>query len=377
VTALSTGQASACALLSGGTVECWGDNTDGQLGNGTTTNSLTPVAVSGLSGVTAISAGWNSACALLSSGTVECWGDNTDGQLGNGTTTGTCPDGDPCSPTPVAVSGLSGVTAISAGNSFVCALLSGGSVQCWGDNNYGELGNGSSMGPDTCTSGSGSDPCSTAPVAVSGLSGVTAISSGGGFACALLSSGTIQCWGTASLYGALGDGSRSNSPSTPGTVSGLSGVTAISAGGQTFACALLGGSVQCWGENLYGALGSGTTVGSSSTPVAVSGLSDVTAISAGWNSACALLSGGTVQCWGYNANGQLGNGTTSTSPTPSATPVPVAGLSAATAISLGYYFACALLSGGGTVQCWGENVDGELGNGTTSSSSSTPVAVVW
>ena len=151
--AISVGDESACALLSGGTVECWGDNSNGKLGNGTTTNSLTPVAVTGLSGATVISVGEDSVCALLSGSTIECWGDNEYGQLGNGTTTTNACE---CSTTPVAVSGLSGATAISAGDNSACALLSGGTVECWGGNSYGELGNG------TTTS-------SSTPVAVSDL----------------------------------------------------------------------------------------------------------------------------------------------------------------------------------------------------------------
>ena len=151
---------------------------DGQLGNGTLTGpdtcgsnpcSTTPVAVSGLTAVTAISANdWNT-CALLSNGTVDCWGDNFYGQLGNGMTTGpdTC-SGDPCTATPVAVTGLTGATAISAGSNSTCALLSNGPVDCWGYNQDAELGDGFETGPDSCVRYSESYPCSTTPVAVSG-----------------------------------------------------------------------------------------------------------------------------------------------------------------------------------------------------------------
>ena len=132
--ALSARESFACALLTGGTVECWGDNEVGELGNRTLTNSATPVQVANLSDATAIAAGGAFACALLTGGTVECWGNNEVGELGNGTLIN--------SATPVQVSNLSGATAISVGDGSACALLTGGTVECWGDNGDGELGNG-------------------------------------------------------------------------------------------------------------------------------------------------------------------------------------------------------------------------------------------
>src|ERR1019366_2964372 len=213
-------------------------------------------------------------CALLSGRTVECWGDNQQGELGNGTT---ATSGCYCSTTPVAVSGLRGATAISVGTNSACALLSGGTVECWGLNSVGQLGNGTTT-------------ISSTPVAVSGLSGATAISVGTNSACALLSGGTVECWGS-NNYGQLGNGTTTDS-STPVAVSGLSGATAISVGGSPSACALLsGGTVECWGDNGDDTLGNGTTT-NSSTPGAVSGLSGATTISVG-DSACALLSGST------------------------------------------------------------------------------------
>lgn len=345
-----------CALLSAGTLQCWGANGSGQLGNGTTASPDTPVVMNGISGVTAIAGGDNFNCALLSNGTAQCLGNNNSGELGNGSTTS--------SGTLVTVSGLSGVTAIAAGDSHACAVVSGGTVECWGYNLNGQLGNGSTTNSDV-------------PVSVTGLSGhAIAIAGGAWHSCALISGGTVQCWGY-NYFGELGNGTRNTSSpygsDTPVTVTGLSGDAIAIATGNEHTCALIsGGTVQCWGQNELGQLGNGSTDPSppygSDTPVTVTGLSGVLAITAGELHTCALLSGGTVQCWGYNADGELGNETT----TQSDTPVSVTGLTGAVAIAGGQYDVCALLADG-AVQCWGLNDYGQLGNGTTNNSD-VPVA---
>jgi alpha-tubulin suppressor-like RCC1 family protein/lysophospholipase L1-like esterase len=344
--AISAGNGHSCAVLGDGTARCWGANGYGELGDGTTTDRPTPVAVSGLSGAVAISAGAGHSCAVLGDGTARCWGGNYWGQLGDGTTTG--------SPTPVAVSGLSGAVAISAGDDHSCAVLANGTARCWGRNDVGQLGDGTTTDSPT-------------PVVVSGLSGAVTISAGASHSCALLENGTARCWGD-NYRGELGDGTTANR-STPVVVSGLSGAVTISAGVH-HSCAVLGsGAARCWGANGDGELGDGTTT-DRPTPVAVSGLSGAVAVSTGTWHSCAVLGDGTARCWGGNYWGQLGDGTT----TGSRTPVAVSGLTGAVAISAGASHSCAVL-GNGSARCWGHNYWGQLGDGTTANRS-TPVAVV-
>jgi alpha-tubulin suppressor-like RCC1 family protein len=352
VTAVSVGGFFACELTAGGAVDCWGSGSDGDLGNGSPNGSLVPTPVTGLaSGVAAISAGLAShVCAVTATGGVVCWGDNESGELGNDSDAGS-------SAVPVPVTGLSsGVVAVSAGFLYSCALTVAGGVQCWGDNVVGELGNGSNAN-------------SAVPVQVTGLtSGVTQVSAGAA-ACAVTTGGAVVCWGS-NYAGQLGNDSDAGSSAVPVPVTGLSsGVTAVSAG-SNFACALTAaGGVVCWGLNQYGELGNGSTE-NSAVPVPVSGLaSGVTEVSAGEEFACALTAGGGVVCWGYNFDGELGNNTGVNS----SVPVPVSGLtSGVTAISVGALSACALTATG-SVFCWGLNDGGELGNGTTTTS---PVRVL-
>jgi alpha-tubulin suppressor-like RCC1 family protein len=297
-TQISSGPADVCALLSGGTVKCWGDNTYGELGNGTTTGSDLPQNVSGLTGATQVVTGTTTSCALVAGGVVKCWGANgANGYLGNG--------GQNDSYVPVTVSGISGATQITTS----CALLAGGTVKCWGPGSQGQLGNGTMP-----TYGS------NVPVSVSNLTGATQISGLYGGTCALLASGTVKCWGS-NFYGELGNGTTTNS-SVPVSVSNLSGATAISRTENESSCALVaGGAIECWGNNVDGELGNGTTT-NSDVPVNVSGLTTAIQVSAGDYSTCALFGNGTAQCWGDNLYGGLGNGTY----VPSDVPVNVTGI---------------------------------------------------
>jgi alpha-tubulin suppressor-like RCC1 family protein len=306
---------------------------------------------------TFLGAGHYHFCAIVSGGAVICWGDNLWGELGNGSGGGTEAGGFPLpnnSPIPVAVSGLTGATAIAAGDSYTCAIVSGGAVECWGYSTDGELGNG--------TAGEvfgGMLTSSSVPVAVSGLTGATAIAAGSNHACAIVSGGAVMCWGGTGA-GALGNGTTNADSFIPVAVSGLTGATAIAAG-DDYTCAIVsGGAVMCWGNDRFGQLGNPTssTTTPNPYPVPVSGLTGATAITAGADHTCAIVSGGAVMCWGYNVSGQLGNGMNLDSPIP----VAVSLSGGATAIAAGGDHTCAIVSGG-AVMCWGDNTAGELGNG--------------
>jgi len=328
VAAISPGYEHTCALTTAGAVQCWGDNSGGQLGDNSTTQRSMPVNVVSLgSGVAAISAGGFHTCALTAAGAVKCWGNNAYGQLGDGSMTDRL--------TPVAVINLgSGVAAISAGQSHACALTTNGAVKCWGYNFAGQLGDNSTTNRLT-------------PVDVSGLgSGVAAVGGGTFHTCALTTTGAVKCWGV-NINGQLGDNSITQRSMPVDVVSLGSGVTAISAGSD-HTCALnTGGTVKCWGDNSRGQLGDNS--GSNrSTPVNVVGLgSGVAAISAGSLHTCALTTAGAVKCWGNNPYGQLGDNST----TQRLTPVNVSGLgSGVAAISAGEFHTCALTTVG-AVKC--------------------------
>jgi alpha-tubulin suppressor-like RCC1 family protein len=335
------GQFHTCLRRADGTVDCWGDDQQGQIGIGVVASAANPTAVSGLSGITGVGAGYTHSCAVLGGGTAQCWGSNTRGQLGDGTYTNAS--------TPVSVAGLSGVVSVTGGAAHTCAVISDNTARCWGYNSQGQLGDGSLVAD------------STAPVTVAGLSGVVALSAGYYHTCALLSDGTVRCWG-ANLNGQLGDGTTTKSM-TPVSVTGLKYVRSIGSA-NVYNCAMLNnGGVSCWGRNGYAP--------DSSVPVAVAGITTATSISVGPGHACATLQDGTVRCWGSNSSGELGDGTT----TASVGPVTVGGLSQPTAVEVvaAQSHSCVRFADN-TASCWGLNGQRELGNGAVADSL-TPVAV--
>jgi subtilisin family serine protease/alpha-tubulin suppressor-like RCC1 family protein len=335
VVQLDVGNGPTCALLGDSTVRCWGFNEYGQLGDGTTIDRHTPVAVTGLSNVVAVDAGYLHSCAVLADTTVRCWGFNEYGQLGDGTTIDRL--------TPVAVAGLTGVESLAVGDHSTCALLDDATVRCWGRNLEGQLGDGTSTNRPN-------------PVPVSGLANVTGLSGSTSHTCARLTAGTVRCWGW-NPYGALGDGSTTDRH-TPVAVAGLSNVVAVRTGYYHSCALLVAAMVRCWGGNGWGQLGDGTMTDRLS-PVAVSGLSNVSALDVGGQNGCVVLANATARCWGANTDGQVGDGTF----IGRTTPVAVSGLGSITALSVGGGDSCAVLADA-TARCWGVNLFGEVGDGT-------------
>jgi|GEM_PF-1596631 len=337
VTDLSAGASSTCAVASGNP-QCWGGNQVNQLGIDATGSYFAPSALTGLANVTQVAAAQSGhGCALKSDGTVNCWGLNTYGQVGDGTTT--------TRSTPVAVTLAGTATQVVNGANFSCALLSTGSVQCWGLGTSGQLGNGSGAS-------------ATSPVTVSGITTATTLAAGGSHACAVLQDKTIQCWGAddhGQIEGIFGY-SQKNSPFSISNISNAMGLAA----GDDFTCYLAtSGSVGCWGYNGKGQLGRGMVSTTSYTPATVNNVQSAIAISANTSGACALLSTGTLKCWGDNTYAQLGNGDASAPPTGQA--ACVIGIYTASQVSAGKYHSAARLSDGSVVS-WGKDEYGATGS---------------
>lgn len=341
-----------CVLLSDGSAKCFGANKYGQLGNsannGADLANPTPTDVPLGGPATQITAGLIASCAVLADGSVKCFGSNSAGGLGIATNLGNS------NPNPTPSSVPLGTTGVSTGVGFfhTCALLTGGFVKCFGSNYSGQLGNSTNVGSSA-----------TNPPTVLSIPTATQVAPAQDHTCVLLDNGAVMCFGQ-NIQGELGNSTgigTTNAYPTPASVSLGAPATQI-ATGIFHSCALLtGGSVKCWGGNYYGQLGSGAP-DPTYTPTSVSLGRPATQLSASDLSTCALLDDGTVKCWGENKNGELGSDTNFDTFNPNPTPTSTQALGApAMQISVGGDHTCALLSDG-TVKCWGDNTYGQLGS---------------
>ncbi len=384
---------STCAILDNNAATCWGDNSQGQLGdgksgagNGQTKPPTTPIDLGLGRTAKALSLGISHTCAILDNDTIKCWGKNNVGQasdemenpllcpskevfLGQAMCGGVCADlyksphcgscNTSCTGADVCASGRcsSPVTAVSCGVTHTCSLQSNTDLKCWGENGFAQLGY-----SDKIARGS-----PRSPVAFGGGRFAKAIATGSNHVCALLDDQTLRCWGKNDL-GQLGYGDKTNrSLSETTTINLGAGRTtkAVAASGNT-TCALLDNdTAKCWGQNNYGLLGYGGIAdrqAPDANPINLGVGRTAKALSVGFFHTCALLDNDTVKCWGYNAVGQLGYGDTIDRNAPDANPINLGVGRTAKAIAVAGRHTCALLDNN-TVKCWGDNQTGQLGYG--------------
>lgn len=361
--ALAAGYAHTCAITVGGAY-CWGKGSSGELGSVGLVSDSVPHPVAGGLTFVELSGGLSYTCGRTSSGAGYCWGANSVGELGNGSTTNSF--------VPVQVSGSGtaplAFTSVGAGAGHTCGLVVGGAVYCWGAGIYGQLGNGTTTNSSTPVQVSGSG---TAPLIF------TTVGVGDFHTCGVTTDQAIYCWGQ-NVFGQLGNGSTTNSAApVQVTASGTAPLTFTTvSGGNSHTCGVTtGNEAYCWGNNFQGQLGNGTTT-SSATPVQVStAFGALQAVSAGGFHTCAVGVRGGVACWGANSFGQLGDGTTTDRSTPLV--VDIGGVSPTTVVAEGNHTCGWGGLVGSAAYCWGSNVYGELGIGTLAvAQSSRPVRIV-
>jgi len=345
---VSAGIRHTCGLTVTGAAYCWGENIVGQLGDGTTTDRLTPVLLSGDVTFASVSASGQFTCGVTAAGAAYCWGANFGGQLGDGTTTSRS--------TPGLVAGGVTFAVVDAGWSHTCGLTAAGAAYCWGENFLGQLGDGTTT--DRLT-----------PVLLVGGVSFTAVRAGDYHTCGVTAAGAAYCWGNNS-DGELGD-ETTTSRSTPGLVAGGVSFATVSAAGQDHTCGLTtAGSVYCWGYNGFGELGDGTTTSRTSPVLVVGGVTFAAVSARGGVYTCGVTAAGAAYCWGDNGDGKLGDGTT----TSRTSPVLVSGGVTFAAVRANEYHTCGVTAAG-AAYCWGQNGSGQLGDGTTINRL-TPVRVV-
>ena len=332
------GYGHGCARLEKGQVRCWGRNLWGQLGRSEGERSLVPVEVPGLPRAERLAVGGNHACILTGERHVFCWGYNHRGQLGQP------PSAVEFSARPLRLPQLTGTLHLALGGSHGCAVMKGGAVYCWGDNLYGQLGDG--QGHSRPVHG----PLRELPP-------VTQVTLGDQHGCATTQQGEVWCWG-GNAYGQLGDGTREDR-ARPAPVPGLAGATQLSLGYSHSCARVREGRVLCWGVNMDGQLGDGSRL-TRLTPVPLP-LQSAAEVAAGSNHGCALLDTGRVACWGSQGLGRLGDGIASALKQ-RLEPFTLSLQNIAHIAAKGDH-SCAV-SRDGRLYCWGSNEQGMLGTGT-------------
>lgn len=369
-TAVATAKQHTCARSSWGYLKCWGYNGDGQLGIGNNTSTLAPgarVDVGQGRTVRSVAAGRRHTCAILDNNTLKCWGSNWLGQLGIGTNSSATN-----APGPTTNLGLFRFAkSVAVGNTHTCAILTDDTVKCWGDNAFGQLGLGAGAG--------GSINAPGATVFLGAGRTAKSISTHHQHTCAVLDNDTLKCWGQ-NFAGALGNGTTVDA-FTPAAVNLGAGRSAksVSAGHQHTCAVLDNDSIKCWGENYFGSLGIGTTVDAylPGASVNLGAGRSAMAVTAGGDHTCALLDNSSVKCWGLNFNGQVGIGSTTITVSAPGSAAQLGFLRSAQSVAAGGTHTCAVLDNA-SLKCWGENDDGQLGLGTTSSVSvPTTVPNLW
>ncbi|MFN3258845.1 MAG: RCC1 domain-containing protein [Ilumatobacter sp.] len=356
---VAAGDLYLCAALQSGTVECVGDGSDGQLGDGNATQSYTIVEVVDIDTAVQLALGYSTACARLADGSIQCWGEGQRGRLGNGVDSGDNVE----QPTPVDVEGIDDAVEIVGHADHHCVLRATGAVSCWGDASGGQLAT------DT-------PEFATRARLVPGTAGqpIAEVSVGFGFTCFRTVGGGVGCVGDNSRLQLATPGVSSADTATP--IPGLTTAAQIESGGEHTCVRLSDSTIQCWGEGAFGRLGNGTST-DFDVPTTVrddtdSGpLTDIDQVSGGEDHSCAVTGAGLAWCWGRGSDGRLGHGL---SPTSQTLPVAVTGLTDASAIAAGGRHSCAVDTAG-DVQCWGDNGQRQLGTGGVIDAT-TPVDVI-
>jgi alpha-tubulin suppressor-like RCC1 family protein len=341
---IDVGGVHSCGINDGGSLFCWGNDANGQLGNGAPCcNSSSPVAVTAATNWKQVDAGGDHTCAVKNSGRLFCWGDDDNGQLGNG---------DPFSDSnvPVQVGSATNWKRVALGGNHTCAIRTNRRLFCWGDDGSGQVGDGApnaDVSAPTQVSGAGTD--------------WTLVAGGGVHTCATRTTSRLFCWGNDSS-GQIGDGTVGGPTApSPAEVTGAATNWAKITTGDAHSCATKrSGRLFCWGDDNFGALGDGTAGADSATPTQVSGsATNWKLVSGGQASTCATKTTGRAFCWGNDMQGRLGNGAAGATASPDQ-------LDGATTdwkkISVGATHACARNSGR-RLFCWGNDTSGQVGDG--------------